>query len=582
MKKTFKSITAIFMIVLTLFSCCSVVLAADEPEAAVLDVVYDENGNRVGFKTITVGEKVYYDIFDGQDNIEKKDPLDFYQAVLTKKNSAGDSALKLWSQVADRVFRIGGTEYGYNYEFGEYDKWYANDLPNVNDDESETNADIKLVEQLAQTNPYEAGVLEEHCVRATGLQRFYSMDGVQNAMLDQIVAVCGEKNDTAIFKKAVLEHCSIDGKGLELLKDTNTQPILAHIVTNQYNTWTTRRYFSSFGIAFYDFKLTPVIEENLQYISAADNYESVQDAFENSAPGVSYEVDNENSSSVSYIQNPTGSTANVSASASKSVTNSLSTNFSESESYSFTESAELSVEVAPIKDRFKLGLKVGFSSSQAFSTAFSEGTSVSETISTSTSASVTLPPYTEIGVKQTTSTVEQAFTYSCPVYVTYKVAIFGMNAEYMQYSGDGEWGYKGFVITDQTSFASFNYCDIREGLAAGNDIWLCTGQDMWQLSEEELTATVMTNARQAIHRYLYAVANSNAMNGIDKDTVVKNVLAGWQIALYVIAVIILVADIFAFKAVRRLWTGMNKEQRLEAKVAKKALKEAKKAAKTGK
>ncbi len=146
----------------------------------------------------------------------------------------------------------------------------------------------------------------------------------------------------------------------------------------------------------------------------------------------------------------------------------------------------------------------------------------------------------------------------------------------------GEWGYKGFVITDQTSFASFNYCDIREGLAAGNDIWLCTGQDMWQLSEEELTATVMTNARQAIHRYLYAVANSNAMNGVDRDTVVKNVLAGWQIALYIIAVIVLVIDVFAFKAVRRLWTGMNKAQRLEAKVAKKALKEAKKAAKAGK
>jgi len=146
----------------------------------------------------------------------------------------------------------------------------------------------------------------------------------------------------------------------------------------------------------------------------------------------------------------------------------------------------------------------------------------------------------------------------------------------------GEWGYEGFVITDQTSFASFNYCDIREGLVAGNDIWLCTGQDMWQLSDEEMTATVMTAARQAMHRYLYIVANSNAMNGVDSDTVVKNVLAGWQIALYVLAVVILLLDVFAFMGVRRLWTGMNKAQRLEAKVAKKALKEAKKAEKANK
>lgn len=146
----------------------------------------------------------------------------------------------------------------------------------------------------------------------------------------------------------------------------------------------------------------------------------------------------------------------------------------------------------------------------------------------------------------------------------------------------GEWGYEGFVITDQTSFASFNYCDIREGLAAGNDIWLCTGQDMWQLTEEEMTATVMTNARQAMHRYLYIVANSNAMNGVDRDTVVKNVLAGWQIALYVIAVVILVLDVLSILAIRRLWTGMNKAQRLEAKATKKALREAKKAAKAEK
>lgn len=144
-----------------------------------------------------------------------------------------------------------------------------------------------------------------------------------------------------------------------------------------------------------------------------------------------------------------------------------------------------------------------------------------------------------------------------------------------------EWGYKGFVITDQTSFPNFGYCDIREGLVAGNDIWLCTGQNMWQLSDEEMTATIMTAARQAMHRYLYAVANSNAMNGVDRETVVKNVLAGWQIALYILAVVILILDVFAFKAVRRLWTGMNKAQRLEAKAEKKALKEAKKATKSG-
>lgn len=133
----------------------------------------------------------------------------------------------------------------------------------------------------------------------------------------------------------------------------------------------------------------------------------------------------------------------------------------------------------------------------------------------------------------------------------------------------GEWGYQGFVITDQTSFPSFAYCDIREGLAAGNDIWLCTAKNMWRLNDEEMTASVMTHAREAMHRYLYAVANSNAMNGVDHDTEVKNVLAGWQKLIFPLVVIIILIDIGLFIAVRRLWTGKNKAQRREAKEQKK-------------
>lgn len=124
----------------------------------------------------------------------------------------------------------------------------------------------------------------------------------------------------------------------------------------------------------------------------------------------------------------------------------------------------------------------------------------------------------------------------------------------------GEWDYQGFVISDQTSFASFNYCDIREGLAAGNDLWLSTAYSMWDLSDKELTASVMTQVRTAAHRYLYTVANSNAMNGIDHDTTVKNVKAGWQkliIPLVLVMIVIVVGGLFgAYK----LW-GFKKKKK---------------------
>lgn len=143
----------------------------------------------------------------------------------------------------------------------------------------------------------------------------------------------------------------------------------------------------------------------------------------------------------------------------------------------------------------------------------------------------------------------------------------------------GEWGYKGFVITDQTSFNSFDYCDIREGLAAGNDLWLNTAHNMWALNDSELTATVMQNARTAVHRYLYAVANSNAMNGVDADTTVKNIIPAWQYGYVALVVFVAVMWFFGFKAVRALWAS---KRYLAKKAERKAKRAAKKAAKAQK
>ena len=117
----------------------------------------------------------------------------------------------------------------------------------------------------------------------------------------------------------------------------------------------------------------------------------------------------------------------------------------------------------------------------------------------------------------------------------------------------GEWGYKGFVITDQTSFPNFGYCDIREGLAAGNDLWLNTGWNMWNLTDNELTPAVQRQSRTALQRYLYAVVNSNAMNGIGEETSTKNVWASWQWLQIPVVIVILLLDVGCVLAFRRLW-----------------------------
>ena len=45
----------------------------------------------------------------------------------------------------------------------------------------------------------------------------------------------------------------------------------------------------------------------------------------------------------------------------------------------------------------------------------------------------------------------------------------------------------------------------------------------------------MNNVRKATHNIIYAIANSNAMNGISANSQVVEITPWWQMALYVLA-----------------------------------------------
>ena len=432
------------------------------PSKAEIDVVYDEYGDRVGIKSIYIEPEraYYYDIFEGKgDAVEDFSPSEFYKKALTTKPASGPvyyTPLRLWGEVAANVFKTAGRGYGWQWDYGEnFDTYFGSDA------EDDSNAAVDVSFRLGSENPYSKGKSENDCVRSTGLQSYSSLSLVQDVMIDQIIECCGEEDEAEEFREVVLDFCVGDKEGFELFKNDNNQVVLANIVTSQYNYWlTTERLFSTFGIVFYDFELAPIIDENLKYISAADNYDSIKDAFEDNAPGVTYIDDSDGVSTINYIQNPTSTSASVSASSDRSVTNSVSNSFSESDSYSYTESVSAGVNYTPIKDVLEVSLNIGFSASQAISTAYSEDKSLSETFSTSSSASVTLPPYTEIGIKQTMSKTEQSVEYDCPVYLTYKVAVFGVNAQYIQDTGTGSWSITNY---DQGSIFTNFGSNLKEG-----------------------------------------------------------------------------------------------------------------------
>jgi beta-glucosidase len=97
----------------------------------------------------------------------------------------------------------------------------------------------------------------------------------------------------------------------------------------------------------------------------------------------------------------------------------------------------------------------------------------------------------------------------------------------------GEWGFDGYVITD--SVKSAQYFLPSDCLVAGNDRMLGGSNNIsvWGYTQEEVKAdpVITANVRETYHRYLYAVANSSAMNGISQETDASGAAVWWILAL---------------------------------------------------
>lgn len=96
----------------------------------------------------------------------------------------------------------------------------------------------------------------------------------------------------------------------------------------------------------------------------------------------------------------------------------------------------------------------------------------------------------------------------------------------------GEWGFNGFVVTDQASYSVFAYEDLREGLEAGTDLCLNTDAGLWKLPDDDMTDGVIANMQRAAHNISYAISRSNAMNGLSANSKIVKVTPLWRWGVY--------------------------------------------------
>ena len=78
-----------------------------------------------------------------------------------------------------------------------------------------------------------------------------------------------------------------------------------------------------------------------------------------------------------------------------------------------------------------------------------------------------------------------------------------------------EWGFEGHVVSD---WSLYDYTNKNQAFYAGTDVNLTTTLTTGQMQDSE-SATAVKAMRRCMHRYLYSIANSNAMN--DKPPTVR-------------------------------------------------------------
>lgn len=113
-----------------------------------------------------------------------------------------------------------------------------------------------------------------------------------------------------------------------------------------------------------------------------------------------------------------------------------------------------------------------------------------------------------------------------------------------------EWGFDGFVISDQATANRTERLDIYDGLSAGTDLWLNSAAGTWVYDGYATNPTFMNMLRNACKNILYTVANSNAMNGLSANTRVVHKMPTWQKLLIgvdcVVGVLLVCAAAWAF------------------------------------
>ncbi|MDR0595952.1 MAG: hypothetical protein LBG50_00205, partial [Clostridiales Family XIII bacterium] len=267
--------------------------------------------------------------------------------------------------------------------------------------------------------------------------------------------------------------------------------------TNIANTINTHVYLSTI---FYDFKLG--------YLNSAGQTPTAREG--NS--GYSFTTDGSGDTYMSLLTNDSAQSVSRTETLESSDTISVSSSVESTKNYSISSERTIGAKVSVGQDipvigtKFSAEVSTEFKNSESYSTANTLGNTQGQgkTLNHSSSATVTLPPYTEQMVKQSTENLLLNVAYDYPVHISYKVMTIYSSAQ-----AEGNENEK-YEITGR--FGDVNYPDAVSNLKArlaqqGNSSVYSDG-----ISVDWSNVTSSSNVLSSTHSPTYPVG-TNFING---------------------------------------------------------------------
>ena len=401
MKKLLISTTAVLVMVCMLLTAIPLSASASAKNCSTTYYT-DGRGKAIGIKEIKMDDYTYYDL---SDNTSSEINPDYLGKILTNtvKGVEFGTILREWANIAYGIFDT-NTEYTYTSYDGE------SFAQKCGKGTSSHDAYCDMWALLGDKNSKDGGRKSKKSYSSTGLTVAESLDEVKNEMGNKIAEGIGQSNCSG---SDVISQGEFDS-ALPTMTGHDKSPVLYNIVTSVDSPGGVYLYtYNSYGLAFYDFTLSVLADENINYVIETD------------CGGGELTLDNLNtvtSHVVSQINN-TGEDASITIITTNTSSETLTTSMEHSSALSFEQNIGMEAEFKNIT------LSTSFTFGEAFTTTKGEEKSASHSSDSSGESTIVVPAYTQAVLKQEYGYGISNLSYNVPVALNFKVAVFAISGE---------------------------------------------------------------------------------------------------------------------------------------------------------